>query len=371
MAIIQTHLIGIAVLAVIFVNMIVSRTRRHFISLIFYFLIGYNFLVLVFDAIIVSTNGIETPAARALHPLFTFLYFFIHTVIISVWLYYVDYHIFQDTKRFKYLFMIAAPINIINLIFSALSLSGNFYFFIDQNNVYHRGDYFYLAPILSYGLLIATILYMCTLRHRMKRSDFYAFLIFPIPPMIAALLQIMSVGITLIWPFMAISVLAVYISVQSKITSMDALTGVSNRREYEYLVENRSRYQNKQVAGIMIDVNNLKMINDKYMHHAGDMALIKLAEILKKSIRKDDFVARIGGDEFIIIFDINDNQTIAQIVKRIRDLIDEFNEERTYPFQLSISLGYGVYQPKKYHEFKDFIKELDQKMYEEKFNNRS
>jgi diguanylate cyclase (GGDEF)-like protein len=43
----------------------------------------------------------------------------------------------------------------------------------------------------------------------------------------------------------------------------------------------------------MIDVNDLKLINDNFMHHAGDMALIKLAEILKNSIRKDDFVARI------------------------------------------------------------------------------
>jgi diguanylate cyclase (GGDEF)-like protein len=93
------------------------------------------------------------------------------------------------------------------------------------------------------------------------------------------------------------------------------------------------------------------------------MALIKLAEILKNSVRKDDFVARIGGDEFVIIFDANDPHVLQNIVKRIRENLDAFNQEQSQKFELSISIGYGVYDPSKFASFEDFLHELDRRMY--------
>lgn len=84
----------------------------------------------------------------------------------------------------------------------------------------------------------------------------------------------------------------------------DLLTNLPNRRQFETHFENelaRSQRHNRQFAVLFIDVNHFKKINDTFGHQMGDLFLIKLSERLTNSIREEDFAARIGGDEFIVI----------------------------------------------------------------------
>ncbi|TNF07902.1 MAG: GGDEF domain-containing protein [Bacillota bacterium] len=330
-------------------------------------------MVLIFDAVQIIVDGRTDAVSRILLPSFTFLYYFMHPVIIAIWTFYVDYHIFADHKRFKVLAIMLSPFIIVNTVFSVLSLFGNYMYYIDANNVYMRGNLFYIVVFTSYFLMFLTMGHLILKRNLIRKSDFKALFFFPFPPLLVAVYQIVSNNVELIWPFMTISVLTVYITVQSRVTSTDPLTGVFNRREYEFQVEQRSKLLNttKKVGGIMIDVNDLKQINDSYMHHAGDMALIKLAEILKNSIRKDDFVARIGGDEFVIIFEANSQETLHQIVNRIKENLTIFNTEKSQKFELNISIGYGIYDYTKFSSFHDFIHELDRRMYQSKHELKS
>lgn len=365
---IQTHLVALAILIIIYLSIRRSKSRRFLLNRIFNFLVLSNFLILIFDAITLLVDGKTDSISRVILPIFIFLYYFMHPVIIVIWTFYVDYHIFADQKRFKYLAMILAPFVLVNTFFSIMSFFGNYMFYIDANNVYMRGSMFYVVVFTSYLLMFLTMGHLIIKRDLIRKSDFKALFFFPFPPLIIAVYQILYENVQLIWPFMTISVLTVYITVQSRVTSTDPLTGVFNRREYEYQVEQRSKLMNttKKIGGIMIDVNDLKLINDSYMHHAGDMALIKLAEILKNSIRKDDFVARIGGDEFVIIFDANNQDILHQIVNRIKENLEKFNIEQSQKYELSISIGYGIYDHTKFSSFHDFIQELDIRMYQSK-----
>lgn len=97
------------------------------------------------------------------------------------------------------------------------------------------------------------------------------------------------------------------------------------------------------LALIIIDLDKFKEINDTYGHSAGDKCLIDSAKILLNSVRPDDFVARIGGDEFGIIADTY-NQEPEEVVKIIKERIlknfQNYNETAKHPILTSI--GYGI-----------------------------
>lgn len=106
----------------------------------------------------------------------------------------------------------------------------------------------------------------------------------------------------------------------------DSLTGFLNRRYFEEKVNN---YLLKpQVSGtfFMMDVDNFKEVNDTYGHAAGDQLLLEFAAILKKNVRGNDFVCRIGGDEFAIFFPELDKESVIQ--QRAESILQMFTEKK-------------------------------------------
>lgn len=116
----------------------------------------------------------------------------------------------------------------------------------------------------------------------------------------------------------------------------------------------------------MLDINNFKRINDTFGHDIGDLALIISGKILKSSIRTNDFLSRYGGDEFVLVLDIDNNKELETTIKRINSKVEEFNKRNEYPFTLSFSMGYDVYDFKLNIGYEKFLKHLDKLMYENK-----
>lgn len=146
----------------------------------------------------------------------------------------------------------------------------------------------------------------------------------------------------------------------------DPLTGVCSRLFLDTWVENNLKELEEQKAIYsiaMIDGDNFKEINDNYGHSIGDKVLIKVAEILKKSVRQNDIVIRYGGDEFLIIFEDIDCKIAESILNRIENKLDEINE-----FDFDISISYGVSEIKNSEEFFQSLNKADEKMYSSKHN---
>ena len=128
-----------------------------------------------------------------------------------------------------------------------------------------------------------------------------------------------------------------------EVSVTDELTGLLNRMGYEkiaipYLEELRG--QKKKAIIMVADINRMKLINDKYGHLHGDMAIKITAEAIKKSIPKEWKAVRYGGDEYVIIGEAALCDNINGLKKKTIDDIDRQVEDMNLPFKLSVSIGY-------------------------------
>src|SRR5687767_3625619 len=128
-----------------------------------------------------------------------------------------------------------------------------------------------------------------------------------------------------------------------RLAHRDALVPLANRRgmlrELETMIARHQRHGDK-AAMLFVDLNDLKMLNDKFGHVGGDAALVCVAERLLAGTRANDLVARLGGDEFCVLLDHADEESALETAERLVDGIarQDFLFEGT-PIPLSVAIG--------------------------------
>ena len=99
----------------------------------------------------------------------------------------------------------------------------------------------------------------------------------------------------------------------------DAMTGLRNRLEFEFLLQ-QDKSETRKSTLIVLDIDDFKKINDTYGHQVGDLALAKLASRLNEAVREEDYVYRIGGDEFaILLYGVCGIEETEEVISRIHD----------------------------------------------------
>ncbi|MGM0365918.1 MAG: sensor domain-containing diguanylate cyclase/phosphohydrolase [Actinomycetota bacterium] len=121
----------------------------------------------------------------------------------------------------------------------------------------------------------------------------------------------------------------------------DSLTGLYNREYFEEELKRLNTNRQLPLSIVVADLNSLKLINDAFGHKEGDRMLRKAAEVLRSSCRKEDIIARWGGDEFIILLPKTGADKSEQLIKRIKEGCLNYSGQ---DIQLSISLGYATKQ---------------------------
>jgi diguanylate cyclase (GGDEF)-like protein/PAS domain S-box-containing protein len=122
----------------------------------------------------------------------------------------------------------------------------------------------------------------------------------------------------------------------------DEMTGLYNRRYFENELKRLSSSRQHPITIVIGDLDGLKKINDTYGHKKGDEYLVNTAEVLKRTARTEDVIARIGGDEFAMILPSTDYKEAESFCQRLQKNINQFNQERDLEKPLSISFGFEV-----------------------------
>lgn len=149
----------------------------------------------------------------------------------------------------------------------------------------------------------------------------------------------------------------------------DSMTGVYNRRAgFELLnkIYPNSMKDGKKISVCFIDINGLKEVNDNLGHEAGDELILSVVSGIKKCIRQSDFITRLGGDEFLIIFIDADQQQSENIWNRINNEYKKINETENRKYIVSVSHGIEEFKFNSNEYIDNIVNLADEKMYTEK-----
>ena len=291
---------------------------------------------------------------------------FIGTVSIGLlWCLYVELYIYRNYKRiFKKVRFVMLPWAVeVIMVLCNLPRTG-IMFKISEENIYQRAT----GALVGYISLIIYFAYSIYLVYQSRRQginlNFFPVLYFIGPCFAGVLIQFLFYGITSSWVLVAVALLFVQMQSYAESLYMDELSGLYNRRYLNAILTEKKITSGKSLHGIMMDVNGFKYINDNFGHSMGDKAICTLGNILSRSIPDGGMAIRYAGDEFIVLLSGVDTKSVLATMDEINHNLSLFNESRTEPFNLSVSMGYAEFGAG--DDTEAFLMHMDEKMYEEK-----
>ncbi len=324
-----------------------------------------NAIIIAFDTTSWLVDGLPGSPALFWNKATNLILYIIIPLAPSMWILYTDYQIKKSEANLKKIFFILGCILLSNGLLSVVSLRTGWYFLVDNHNIYYRGDYVWVFLTLCYALILYSFFTVLFNRDKIVKKHYRSLLLFYIPYLIGTTLQVVYYGVSYAWTGMMIGMLILYLNIQVDLLNADYLTGVFNRRQLEgYLFDKiKNGVAKEPFSAILIDLDDFKIINDRYGHHIGDEALKDTVSILRKSLRQRDFIARFGGDEFIIVMDVDNREALNQTIGRILQNVKSFNLETQQPYRLGFAMGYDVYDPHSKMKYEEFIMKIDALMY--------
>ncbi len=288
------------------------------------------------------------------------------------WLCYVETALESKFIKTKYLKHIAAiPVLIVMAGIIASTFNGLF-FYVDENNVYHRGPYVLIHVAMCHFYTVVTSVHALVKSLRckvfLKAKEYRILSMFLIFPLVIGIIQIIAPAIPSVSVGVTLAFLFVYIDLQNLLISVDTLTGLNNRNQLMRYLSARIRSDADKdcLYVFMLDVNKFKKINDSYGHVEGDMALVRCANALKAANKNSkNFIGRYGGDEFIIIAELEDLEEAERLCSDVRQALIAECVRDGIVYDLSLSFGYVKYD-KSYKTMQSFIAAADNKLYEAK-----
>lgn len=153
------------------------------------------------------------------------------------------------------------------------------------------------------------------------------------------------------------------------LATLDELTNIPNRRGFKMISQHSLKLCVRQkfpASLVYLDLDNFKPINDTYGHAEGDNVLTTFANQINNLCRESDLFARIGGDEFVILFINTKKQSAEDIIVKFQHTLNEYNQKAKHPYAVSFSYGIVSFDPDKHHSIEALLEESDSQMYESK-----
>ena len=154
-----------------------------------------------------------------------------------------------------------------------------------------------------------------------------------------------------------------------QLASLDTITGIANKRGFTTLAHNALGICTRlEIPATLayLDLKDFKSINDKFGHIEGDKALAAFADNIRDTLRGSDVFARLGGDEFIVLFTDTSINRAEEIIARLRQSLDTYNNEANCGYDISFSAGIMAVDPEQDSSIDALLSRADHLMYEKK-----
>lgn len=329
-----------------------------------------NAVLLLLDCVWIFVNNNVLGLPVSLNWRLNGLYYMVSGILGFYWFQYSETiqnsELIREKKYRKYIY---APV-VLLILLTICSFRTGWLFYVDENNIYHRGPGYVLQLLTSYGYVVFTAGKAFYLSFRTddyrKKYELKALAAFVVPTLVTGLLQVLFPGYPILCLGNTYGILYVYLTLQEQLVSLDALTKLNNRNQlFQYLSAKLDHIHEDKVLYLLImDVDYFKSINDQYGHVEGDHALKTVANCLRKACSsKNYFISRYGGDEFVAICELDPSESIDTFCNHIHENLKAAGT----PYQLTISIGYTTWTPDIRNQ-QDFIERADQELYKIKKN---
>lgn len=367
---IEINIFAFVLLVILFINTYQRGEALRADQRLFNYMIATVALLLVFDTIQWGVDGRPGRDIYYINLISITLYYMCNALPCYFWCLYARYQLTMNANDTTVRILLAVPA-FIGIVLSALSCFSRLFFYIDENNVYHRGEYYWFFLVIIMAYLLYALFYIIANRKKVEKAIYYSLLIFALPPFIGGAVQALFYGVSLVWPGAALSLLIIYIYVQKSQLHTDHLTGLYNRRRLDaYLERSLAQAGHNGIGCILLDIDGFKAINDTHGHAIGDQALIDLAGILKQSVGRESFLARYGGDEFVVILHAGDSASVEKTVNAININVASYNLNSEAPYEIRLSVGYDVFHNVARCTREHVLHHIDTLMYQNKKNCR-
>lgn len=264
--------------------------------------------------------------------------------------------------KYTHLLMYLNAIHILAEIASCFT--GNI-FYMDEANVYHRGNLYFLFVGLYAFEMVILFITLIECGKTFQTNNYLSVIIGCVFLVSGICIQLYDTNIKTAWLTVEMALIFSYIYFNEMVLQTDKLTGLLNRWCYEIKFEN----VNYDTVICVFDVDSFKSINDAFGHLLGDEALKKSAKLIKKYFGKEAKCYRIGGDEFCAIFDKDSKYATAASKDKLEDLLRNFSYEAGQlhiedPRFTGISVGYSYVTEKV--SIKEAFEMADKYMYRRK-----
>lgn len=275
-----------------------------------------------------------------------------------------------DKYNWKKDILVLIPL-IINTLMVLSSPFFKIVFSISENNVYQRGPLFMVSVVTAYFYLIYSFLFVYINKDKINTTEYLPLLLFGVFPAICGLIQSLFYGLLLMWNSLSFSMIIAYVYLQERMIHIDHLTGAWTREKFHLYLNKLIRNSKvKHFAIAFIDLDDFKEINDKYGHNEGDKALKAVVHIIKGTLGKGSYIARYGGDEFILILHADSEIEIKGILQKIDAAFENYNNLSKNPYKLKYSYGYKCYDSELKMSADEYISYVDELMYKSKYNKK-
>ena len=368
---IDINLFALVICTCMFVFNLRMSGKKHLQNQLFRFIILSTMTLLILESLFFYLNG--QAGTNLLFKITTAIIYSLVPLPSILWALYASCQIYHDIRRLKKeALLLSIPFGV-NAVLSFSSPVTGLVFIIGSDYLHHRGPLLFLMVAIALIPLAYTAVLNILLRKKITGKVILPMILFSTILTAGAVLQVMFKPFPLYYVCLTLGIFIIHTSVQNKQFHLDHLTGLYNRRQLDNHIMGRISSSRKggNFSCIMLDIDNFKEINDCYGHIAGDEALKEASRILKASVRSSDFLARYAGDEFVIVFDIGDEQTVQKTIERINENAAQFSRQMFSPYKLSFSIGYSIYHQGSGITHDEFIAGVDARMYRDKNNKKT